>query len=72
MNLGFDVWQLFALVSIRDRALLWLAYVEEADHPLPADTAVVVAGQERLVVRRARHEVGMTIRPTVVTSSPDR
>src|SRR2546430_5223046 len=38
LDLGFDVWQLFALVSIRDRALPWLAFVGGADHPEIART----------------------------------
>jgi len=62
LDLGFDVWQLFALVSIRDRALLWLAYVEEADHQEIASTLHLREMSVKVLLHRARRRMEAVLR----------
>jgi DNA-directed RNA polymerase specialized sigma24 family protein len=62
LDLGFDVWQLFALASIRDRALLWLAYVEEADHQEIATTLHLREMSVKVLLHRARRRMEAVLR----------
>src|SRR5256885_16152957 len=62
LDLSFDVWQLFALVSIRDRALLWLAFGGEADHPGIASPLHPRGMNGKVALHRARRAVGAGVK----------
>jgi RNA polymerase sigma-70 factor (ECF subfamily) len=52
--LAHDVSRMFAKLRPKDRALLWLAYVEEADHAEIARTLGLSRPSVRVVLSRAR------------------
>lgn len=62
MDLRSDVWQLFAMISIRERALLWLAYVEEADHEEIANTLRLREKSVKVLLHRARRRMEAVLR----------
>jgi len=62
LDLSSDVRQLFALVSIRERALLWLAYVEGADHQEIANTLHLREKSVKVLLHRARRRMEAVLR----------
>lgn len=62
LDLSSDVRQLFALVSIRERALLWLAYVEGSDHQEIANTLHLREKSVKVLLHRARRRMEAVLR----------
>ena len=54
VELGQDMERLFLLIPARDRALLWLAYVEQAEHGEIAAIVGVAPGSVKVLLHRAR------------------
>jgi RNA polymerase sigma-70 factor, ECF subfamily len=54
--------QAFQRLKLRERQLLWLAYVEGANHKEIAECTGLRAGSVRLLLFRARHRLAMLIR----------
>lgn len=57
-DLGHDVKRIFAELKPRERALLWLAHVEESDHQEIGKALGVKAGSVRVLLFRARKRLG--------------
>jgi RNA polymerase sigma-70 factor (ECF subfamily) len=54
VELGADLRRLFAQVKPQDRALLWLAYVEQAEHREIAEILGLAQGSVKVLLSRAR------------------
>lgn len=54
VELGADLQKLFAQVKPQERALLWLAYVEQAEHREIADILGLAQGSVKVLLSRAR------------------
>lgn len=54
VELGQDLERLFLLISTQERALLWLAYVEQAEHREIAAILGLAEGSVRVLLHRAR------------------
>lgn len=57
-ELRHDMMRTFAELKPRERALLWLAHVEEADHDSIGETLGVKSGSVRVLLFRARKKLG--------------
>src|ERR1051326_422526 len=57
-ELRLDVSRLFAELKTRERALLWLAHVEEAGHDEIGEALGVKSGSVRVLLFRARKRLG--------------
>jgi RNA polymerase sigma-70 factor (ECF subfamily) len=57
-----DVARTFATLKPRDRALLWLAYVEEETHEAIADALQVKRGSIKVMLHRARGRLRVLLR----------
>jgi RNA polymerase sigma-70 factor (ECF subfamily) len=66
-----DVAGTFSQLNPRDRALLWLAYVEEQSHKDMAATLRVAPGSIRVLLSRARHRLRALLR-TVTPAGEQR
>jgi len=54
VELGADLQRLFAQVKPQERALLWLAYVEQAEHREIAEILGLARGSVKVLLSRAR------------------
>ena len=52
-----EVARTFAALKPRERALLWLAYVEQQDHQQIADSLGLARGSVKVLLSRARHRL---------------
>jgi RNA polymerase sigma-70 factor (ECF subfamily) len=57
LDLVSDMHQLFGKISVRDRALLWLAYVEGAEHREIADILHLREKSVKVLLHRARRKM---------------
>jgi RNA polymerase sigma-70 factor (ECF subfamily) len=57
LDLVSDMHQLFSKISVQDRALLWLAYVEGAEHREIADILHLREKSVRVLLHRARRRM---------------
>jgi RNA polymerase sigma-70 factor, ECF subfamily len=57
LDLVSDIRQLFGKISVQDRALLWLAYVEGAEHREIADILRLREKSVRVLLHRARRRM---------------
>jgi RNA polymerase sigma-70 factor (ECF subfamily) len=62
IGLPTDLERLFALLNVRERALLWLAYVEGADHGEIADVLHIGEKSVRVLLFRARRKMEEILR----------
>ena len=62
LELSSDIERLFAQIDARERALLWLAYVEGADHREIAGILGLKANSIRVLLFRARRKMEMILR----------
>lgn len=62
MDLASDIHRLFGKISVQDRALLWLAYVEGADHREIADILHLRERSVRVLLHRARRRMEAVLR----------
>jgi RNA polymerase sigma-70 factor (ECF subfamily) len=60
--LASDMHQLFGKISVQDRALLWLAYVEGADHREIGDILHLREKSVRVLLHRARRRMETVLR----------
>jgi RNA polymerase sigma-70 factor, ECF subfamily len=61
-----DLSRTFAALTSRERALLWLAYVEEQDHQSIAETLGLARGSVKVLLSRARSKLRDLIMATGV------
>lgn len=62
LDLSSDVRALFAKIGIRERALLWLAYVEGADHREIAESLHLTEKSVKVLLYRARRKMEAVLR----------
>jgi RNA polymerase sigma factor (sigma-70 family) len=62
LDLSSDMHQLFAWISIQERSLLWLAYVEGAEHREIAEILNVKEKSVKVLLHRARRRMESILR----------
>lgn len=61
-GLGIDLARVFQSLSLRDRQIVWLAYVEGADHAAIAYALALSPASVRVLLHRARQRLAAALR----------
>jgi RNA polymerase sigma-70 factor, ECF subfamily len=70
VELGADLQRLFAQVKPQERALLWLAYVEQAEHREIAEIFGLAQGSVKVLLSRARAKMEAVLRRNGFVEGP--